>query len=404
MLKSKVRSMSKLIKKSLLFTLGSLTAIGPLTIDLYLPAFNDIAFNLNVSTTDVQYTLTSFLAGLAIGQLIYGPISDRIGRKKPLLFGIFLFVITSVFISLTHSLNSLIWLRFIQALGACVGMVITRAIVRDMFEQKDSAKVFSLIILIMGVAPILAPMIGSQILAVANWRSIFHFLAVFGVLTFIASIFQIKETLTHKIPIRAGFINYYKLFFDRQFLFSAIITGTVSAAMFCYISGSAFIFLNIFKVGPKMYPLLFGANASGFILFSQINRNLLNHFSLDSILKYGLSAMSFFALLLNLVLYFDLGIYFFATSLFFGIAHIGLILPNATAKALEHQKKRAAVASALMGSLQFLISSIGTVLVALYANDTAWPMTIAFFSFCLISLLMYIVGLKPINTDVQEVS
>lgn len=151
MLKSKVRSMSKLIKKSLLFTLGSLTAIGPLTIDLYLPAFNDIALNLNVSTTDVQYTLTSFLAGLAIGQLIYGPISDRIGRKKPLLFGIFLFVITSVFISLTHSLNSLIWLRFIQALGACVGMVITRAIVRDMFEQKDSAKVFSLIILIMEI-------------------------------------------------------------------------------------------------------------------------------------------------------------------------------------------------------------------------------------------------------------
>lgn len=386
--------MSKLIKKSLLLTLGSFAAIGPLTIDLYLPAFLDMAKDLSVPVTDIQFTLTSFLAGLAIGQLIYGPISDKIGRKKPLLFGIILFTITSIFISFTHSLNTLIALRFIQALGSCVGMVITRAIVRDMFDQKDSAKVFSLIILIMGVAPIIAPMLGSQLLLISGWRTIFLFLAFFGLVTFLASIFNIEETLEHKTTIKSGFKNYYKLMFDKQFIFATAITGTVSAAMFCYISGSAFIFLDVFKVGPQIYPLLFGSNAAGFIICSQINRKLLNTHSSDTLLKNGLIAMTLFAFLINVSVKFNLGVSFFAFFLFLTIANIGFILPNATAIALEHQKKRAAVASALMGSLQFLISAIGTVIVTIFANNTIWPTSIALASLCVVSLFLYMIGIK----------
>lgn len=386
--------MSKLIKKSLLLTLGSLTAIGPLTIDLYLPAFLEMGKDLNVPVTDIQFTLTSFLAGLAIGQLIYGPISDKVGRKKPLLFGIILFIITSILISFTHSLNMLIALRFIQALGSCVGMVITRAIVRDMFDQKDSAKVFSLIILIMGVAPIIAPMLGSQLLLIAGWRSIFLFLASFGMITLVASIFKISETLEHKTPIKSGFKNYYRLMFDRQFMFATVITGTISAAMFCYISGSAFIFLDFFKVGPQIYPLLFGANAAGFIICAQINRKLLNTHSSNTLLKNGLIAMTFFAFLINVAVQFNFGVIFFALFLFLTIANIGFILPNATAIALEHQKKRAAVASALMGSLQFLIAALGTVLVTIFSNNTVWPISIALVSLCLLSLLIFVLGIK----------
>jgi len=377
----------------LLLTLGALSAFGPLTIDLYLPGFSLIAKDLGVTVSEVQYTLTSFLAGLSIGQLIYGPISDRIGRKKPLVFGILVYIIASVAISYSTSLESLVALRFVQALGSCVGMVITRAIVRDMFEPKEAAKVFSLIILVMGVAPIIAPLLGSQILLVATWRLVFILLAVFGAVTLFGVLTFVPETIKEKSPLSVGFKNYYHLLFDRQFIIATIISGTIMGSMFSYVSGSPFVFINIFKITPKVYPFVFGGNALGFIVFSQINSRLLNHFTLDGILKFGISTCLTGSVMMSFSLFFDLPNYVFFTALFFSIASIGFVLPNITAKALEHQRKRAAVASALMGSLQFLISSIGSVLVTVFANHTAWPMNIVMVSFMLISFLLYMFGI-----------
>ncbi|EQC45363.1 multidrug effflux MFS transporter [Bacteriovorax sp. Seq25_V] len=377
----------------LLLTLGALSAFGPLTIDLYLPGFSAIAKDLGVSVSDVQYTLTSFLAGLSVGQLLYGPISDKIGRKKPLIFGIIVYIIASIAISFATTLEALVALRFIQALGSCVGMVITRALVRDMFEPKEAAKVFSLIILVMGVAPIVAPLIGSQVLLYASWRLVFIILAIFGALTFAGVLRFVPETIKEKSPLSVGFKNYYYLFFDKQFIVATIISGTTMGAMFSYISGSPFVFINIFQVTPKMYPLIFGGNALGFIVFSQINSRLLNIFSLEKILGTAVSICLLASSVMSATLFFNLPDVIFFIALFISIASIGFVLPNITAKALEYQRKRAAVASALMGSLQFLISSIGSILVTAFANNTAWPMNIVMVGFMLLSFLLYFLGI-----------
>ncbi|WP_372655270.1 multidrug effflux MFS transporter [Halobacteriovorax sp.] len=386
--------MSRNIEKSLLLTLGALAAFGPMTIDLYLPAFIEIGKDLLVPTEDVQYSLTSFLAGLSIGQLIYGPISDRYGRKKPLLAGIIVFIFTSILISYATSLESLIVLRFVQALGSCVGMVITRAIIRDMFEPREAAKVFSLVILIMGAAPIVAPLLGTQILLLSNWRMIFIFLALFGFLTLLGSIYKIPETLKKSIPVKKGFFNYFHLLKDKQFMVATFVCGTISAGMFSYIAGSAFVFLNIFKVSATTYPIIFGSNALAFIICSQINARLLNTHSIDAILRKAVVVAFIAAALTFLSIFFELSLPYFLVSLLCTIGTIGFIMPNITAKALEFQQERAAVASAMMGSIQFCISSLGSVMVTVFSNGTAWPMVLTILIFNLLTFLLYYIGIE----------
>lgn len=375
--------------KWLIFVLGCLTAFGPLSIDVYLPAFLDMSQDLGVHVSEIQYTLTSFFAGLSIGQLIYGPISDRFGRRKPLLFGIVLFVITSFLIGFTKNLDNLVLLRFIQALGSCVGMVLTRAIIRDSFDFKDVAKVFSLILLVMGVAPIVAPMLGSQMLSFFNWRGIFFFLCAFGVVAFFTTFKSVRESLIESVPIRVSFSNYINLFSDSQFLFSSILSGTILAGMFSYISSSSIVFMDIFGLSKNIYPLLFGLNAFGFIMMAQVNVKLLNRFSIDKVLSIGIHLFLFNACLLGLVSYFNLGVFWFEVVLFFLVSSIGIVMPNISAKALEHQKHRAGVASALMGSLQFLIASGGTILVAQFSDLGVWSMVLALEIFVFLSYFLF---------------
>lgn len=384
--------------KILILLLGMLTAFGPIAIDLYLPAFSAMADDLSVAPAKLQYTLTSFFIGLSLGQLIYGPISDKIGRKKPLLFGIGLFTLTSLFIATAQSLESLVLLRFIQALGSCVGMVITRAIIRDCFNAKDIAKVFSLIILVMGAAPILAPLLGSQILYFFDWRAIFYFLAFFGALSFIGVMSIIKESHHISIPYKKSFSNYFNLFKDRDYITATLISGTVMAAMFSYISSSSVVFTEIFNLSPSTYPLFFGLNAFGFIIVSQINIRLLDRYTVDQILKAGLSLFCFNAFLLGVTTYLKLSVYLFEASLFFVVATIGLVIPNITSKALEFQTERAGVASALMGSLQFLIASFGTIVVTSLAEYGVWSMVLSLQFFVLVSFLLYRIGLDQKST------
>lgn len=393
--------MTKTIDKSLLITLGALAAFGPMTIDLYLPAFVEIGKSLSVPTEDIQYSLTSFLAGLSVGQLIYGPISDKYGRKTPLLIGIIIFILSSFVISSVKSLELLVALRFIQALGSCVGMVITRAIIRDMFEPRDAAKVFSLVILIMGVAPIIAPLLGTQILLISSWRYIFIFLAFFGIFTLIGSIFKVPETLKKSVSIRNGFFNYFHLLKDKQFLVATFVCGSISAGMFSYIAGSAFVFLNIFKVSASTYPIIFGANAFGFIICSQINARLLNRFSIDEILEKSVVLAFISSVCTVISVGLDLPLLYFLVSLFCSISSIGFILPNITAKALEFQHERAAVASALMGSIQFCVSSFGSIVVTLLANGTAWPMVLTLTIFNSLTFALYFLGLRSSQIQLE---
>lgn len=386
--------MAKNLTRALLFTLGALAAFGPLTIDLYLPAFVDMAKDLAVSTSDVQFTLTSFLAGLSIGQLVYGPISDRFGRKKPLVFGITLFIVTSIAIGFAHSLSQIVLLRFLQALGSCVGMVITRAIVRDMFDAKEGAQVFSLIILVMGVAPIIAPVLGSQILKFASWRFIFFFLAIFGVLTLIGVLKNIRETLVHVNSLQSGLKNYYHLLFDKQFMICSIVSGTISAALFVYIASSANVFLKIFALEQTTFSIIFASNAAGFIILSQLNAKLLRKYKLEDVLKGGIVLNIAASIALNLAGFLHLGVLPFVLGLWLTIASIGFILPNITAKALEFQHHRAAVASAMMGCIQFLISSFGSIVVSLFGSETYTPMITVQFGFCFLTAFLYLIMLN----------
>lgn len=376
--------------KLLILLLGILTSFGPMSIDLYLPAFPEIARDLGLESSSLQYTLTSFFIGLSIGQLIYGPISDKFGRKKPLLFGLALFTITSLMIAYAQSLQTVVALRFAQALGSCVGMVITRAIIRDTFNSKDIAKVFSLIILVMGVAPIFAPVLGSQILRFSSWRGLFVFLSVFGAVSFVGTAFLIKESLQTPASIKQSFSNYLSLFTDRQFLCASVISGTALAAMFSYISSSSVVFMDIFKLSANEYPVIFGLNAAGFILVSQMNVRLLNAYSIDRVLSSGMKVFFANSLVLAAVAYLDFGIVFFELALFSVVSCVGLVLPNITAKALEFQGHRAGVASALMGSLQFLIASFGTVLVASLSGLGEWAMVIGLNLFVGLSLAIYL--------------
>jgi len=380
--------------KKLIFILGALTAFGPISIDFYLPGFGDMANDLKVMPSQLQYTLTSFIFGLSLGQLIYGPLSDKWGRKGPLLFGIVLFSMTSFLIAFCSSLKALIILRFIQALGSCVGMVITRAIIRDHFHAKEVAKVFSLILLIMGVSPIFAPMLGSQLLQFFNWRVLFVCLGVYGVLAFLGTLFVVKESLKEPVAFKKSFLNYVDLFKDRQFMLASLITGTVMAAMFSYISSSSIVFMEIFQMSKNSYPLFFGLNAFGLIFASQVNVRLLNSYSINQILTGAINIFFINSLFLALVTAMNLNLYWFEFALFLVISCIGMILPNITAKALEFQKHRAGVASALMGGLQFLIGSLGTFISASFADYGVWSMVLSLMIFVTISFLLYTFGLK----------
>lgn len=383
--------------KLLIVILGILTAFGPISIDLYLPGLLEIAKEMKVGADAAQYTLTSFFIGLSIGQLLYGPISDKWGRRKPLLFGIIIFIISSIFISRVTTIESLIAWRFIQAFGSCVGMVLTKAIIRDMFDPKDVAKVFSLILLVMGVAPIFAPVLGGQILLYFSWRGMFIFLTIFGLLAFIGTWFLIEESLKQSVPLKSSFKNYLLLFKDKQFLIASLVSGTVLGAMFSYISSSSLVFIEVMGVKNTYYPILFGLNAFGFICMSQINIRLLNRYSLDQVLSLGINLFFFGSLVLALCTYLHLGIYAFETSLFFMVASIGIVMPNMAAKALEFQAHRAAVASALMGSLQFLVASFGTMIVAYFSYKREWSMVIGVVFFTTITYILHLWGLgkKP---------
>jgi Bcr/CflA subfamily drug resistance transporter len=269
-------SLSRASYNKLVVILGTLTAFAPLSIDMYLPGLPAIAREFGVPTSAVQQTLAVFFVGLSLGQALYGPISDRVGRRRPLLFGCALYVVACIGCALAPTIGSLIVLRLAQALGGCAGVVIARSVVRDLFDQKEAARMFSFLMLVMGLAPILAPLIGGQVLAAWGWRAIFVVLAGFGVLCVVMVLFGLPETLPAERRVQAGLGEalrvYGRLLTDMHFMGYVLASGLASACMFTYISGSPFVFIELNGVPPERYGLIFGMNALGLIVASQINR------------------------------------------------------------------------------------------------------------------------------------
>lgn len=338
--------------------LGLLTALGPLSIDMYLPALTVIAQDLSVPTAWVASSIPAYFLGLVVGQLVYGPISDRFGRKLPLYTGLTLFSVASLLCAMAQSIDMLILARIVQALGGCVGVVIARAAIRDRLSPAESSQAFSLLILVVGVAPILAPLFGSFVLALAGWRGIFYSLALIGAVSLLLIHYYFEETLApaarRHLNLSQVFATYWDLLKDHRFRTPALAGGLLIAAMFSYISSATELFIAHFGMSAQGFAWLFGMNAAGLIFLSQVNGRLVSKLGLLTLLHIGACMQVFgVVLLLLLALTGHNTIVSTMLGLFFVVSAIGFTSPNAMAIALSAQGHRAGMASALLGAIQF---------------------------------------------------
>ena len=374
--------------------LGALTAMGPLAIDMYLPALPTIARDLQTGASAVQVSLAVYFVGVALGQAFYGPLSDRLGRKPALYFGLVIFILASAGCALAPDINVLIVCRFLQALGGCAPLVVPRAVVRDYFDQRGSVRMLSVLMLVMGLAPILAPLIGGQLLLHWGWRSVFWLLTVYAAIWLVIVVVLLPESLPPakrlRQPISAVFAAYRWLLRDRIYVAHVLTGGFIFSGLLAYIAGSPFVFIELFGVSPQRYGLFFGANAIGIITASQVNRWLANRMDARRILTFVLPIPMAAGVLLLVDASTGLGGFAgILLPLFFFVACHGFVLPNTTALAMAPHATIAGSASALLGTLQFVLGATAGALVGIMANGTAIPLAAVI---CTCGVLAYGVG------------
>jgi DHA1 family bicyclomycin/chloramphenicol resistance-like MFS transporter len=362
------------------FLLGSLASFGPLSIDMYLPALPNLAKDLNSSTSLAQLSLTACLLGIALGQLFAGPISDVCGRRKPLLIGLFFYVISSLLCVFAPTIWIFVMMRFIQGLAGSAGIVISRAIVRDLYSGSEMTRFFSLLMLVNGVAPILAPILGGQVLQAASWRGIFLMLFVVGIIMLLAVFWGLRETLPSSFRSKGGLKSTFRTFRglikNRTFMGYALGQGFVMAAMFAYISGSPFVLQNIFGVSPQMFSLFFGINGLGIIIAGQITGRLAGRIHERKLLIAGLSIAFVGGILLLAMIILGGGIYTILLPLFLVVSSVGIVGTSSFSLAMQDQAKAAGSASALIGVLSFVFGGLMAPLVGISGSYTAIPMGI----------------------------
>lgn len=380
--------------------LALLTALGPLSIDMYLPALPQMAQDFGVSTAMVANTLPAYFLGLAIGQLVYGPISDRIGRKKPLYVGLTLYVIASASCVLADNEWSLIFARIIQALGGCVGVVIARAAIRDRLDVQGSAQAFSSMMIVMGIAPIAAPALGAFVLEFFHWQAIFWILALIGCISLVCIHFFFIETLVPEKRLRLSlnqvFTLYIAIFKDASFrfpMFAGCLTGGV---LFSYISSASAVLMDQYGLSQQQFAYAFGFNALGIIILSSLNKKLVSRLSTLQRLKIG-GFIQLTGALVVLVsgLLAHAPIVMVMTGLFLAVSGLGMTGPNAMALAMSQQGSRAGTASAIMGSMQFACGLLAGVLL----NFLIWN---ALFNMGLMMLLFSGVGVIAIFSVAKQ--
>lgn len=366
-------------KNILILILGAIAALGPFSIDMYLPGFPSMAKSLGTDISHLSLTLTSYFIGISVGQLFYGPLLDRFGRKKPLLIGLSIYLAAAVFCIFSNSVYTLIILRLLQALGGCAGMVASRAIVRDQFESKEIAKAFSTLLLVMGVAPIMAPTLGGYIASNFGWRYIFVVLSAFSLFLIIINWRFLPESVMPdkevSLKLKTVTKNYISVFTQRDFFLYGMAGSVSQAALFAYISGAPFVLMEIYNMSEKDFGIAFGANAFGFIAGSQLNRLLLRKFSERNI-TYATSLL-FLIIITSLCIFSFLSyltLHLLLALLFSMLLCLGIINPNATALALSPFQKKAGVASALIGSYRMLFAAITSALISFFHNGTERPM------------------------------
>jgi DHA1 family bicyclomycin/chloramphenicol resistance-like MFS transporter len=396
----------------LIFILGLLSAVGPFSIDMYLPGFPAISADLHTTVDAVSYSLSSFFIGICAGQLICGPLLDRFGRKRPLYVGLSVYVVASLGCAISHSVEMLIAFRFLQALGGCVCMVAPGAIVRDIFPVNENAKIFSLLILILGVSPIIAPTVGSYVIPSFGWNAVFVVLAVIAALLLAAVVFLLPESkqADPSLSLRPQSILTNFLFVIRQPQFSTYaFSGAIAAAgLFAYLAGSPFVFMKIYQVSEQQYGLIFALIAAGLITSSQLNNVLLRKYSSAQIIKTVLLVQTVTGFVLCIGSLFDwLNLQSAVCLMFLFLSCQGFSFPNSSALSLAPFTKEAGSASALMGAMQMGFGAGASALVGLINNGTTLPLASVMAGCALTGLIVLLAGHKRIAftsrvEDVEE--
>ncbi|CUB14977.1 Bicyclomycin resistance protein [Bacillus subtilis] len=379
---------------ALAFLLGMLAILGPLNIDMYLPSFPEIADDLSASASLVQLSLTACLVGLTIGQLIVGPVSDAQGRRKPLLICIFLFALSSLFCALSPNITTLVAARFLQGFTASAGLVLSRAIVRDVFTGRELSKFFSLLMVITAVAPMVAPMTGGAILLLpfATWHTIFHVLMIIGFLLVLLIALRLKETLPPEKRIPSSIGTSVKtmgsLLKDRSFMGYALTVGFIHGGSFAYVSGTPFVYQDIYGVSPQVFSILFGINGLAIISGSFIIGRFGGIIHEKNLLRMAvITAMIATAVLLSMTMIHG-PLATLVISIFIYMITIGMVLTSTFTLAMEKQGHRAGSASALLGMLPLLLGSIVSPLVGIN-ETTAIPMGAIMFVTAVIGSLAF---------------
>lgn len=383
--------------------LALLTALGPLSIDMYLPALPQMAHDFGVSTQMVANTLPAYFFGLAVGQLVYGPLSDRIGRKKPLYFGLALYAVASLFCVLATNEWGLIAARILQALGGCVGVVMARAAIRDRLDVQGSAQAFSSMMIVMGLAPILAPMIGAWILIWFPWQAIFIALSIVGAICWLCVHFFFKETLAIDKRLKLSPYQvvtlYGAIFKDASFrlpMFAGCLTG---AALFCYISSAPAVFMDQYGLNQQEFAYAFGLNAFGIMLMSSLNKHLTSRVEITKRLKAGSLVQVTGAIIVFIAgLIPGAPLWLVMLGLFLAISGIGLTGPNAMALAMSKQGARAGTASAIMGSMQFACGLLGGVLLNFLIWSASLNMGVMMVLFTLSGFVVVLKAVQQVET------
>lgn len=387
--------------------MGLLTAIAPLSIDMYLPAFPAIAKSLHSNVSQVTLSLSSFFIGISAGQLVYGPLLERYGRKKPLYAGLCVYFLASVGCAMVQSVNMLILFRLLQAVGGCAGMVAARAMVRDLFDVKENAKVFSMLMLVVSVSPIIAPTLGGYITAAFGWRYVFAVLIFIVLIILISTYFFLPESKKpdpnfslKPVPILRNFATVLK----HPCFITYALTGAISyAGLYAYISGAPHVFMEIFKVTEKQFGWIFAIIAAGLIGASQINSIALKKYSSEQIIKIASSCQSIIGItFICLTLSGWNNLFLTVLLIFLFLSCQGFIFPNSTALALAPLGKSAGNASALIGTIQMTIGASASAIVSVLQNHTAFPMACVMTCAAVAAFSVFRLGRKFIIPNIPQ--
>lgn len=387
-----------------MLVLGSLTALGPFSIDMYLPGFTGIAEDLNTSVNNVSLTLSSYFIGISAGQLLYGPLLDRFGRKKPLYIGLLVYILASLACYFVTSIDYFIGLRFIQAVGSCAASVAAMTMVRDLFPIKEIPKVFAKLMLILGLSPMLAPTLGGYITADFGWHMVFLVLTFMGIAVLLASKFLLPSTYQPDTtislkpkPIISNFLSVIK---QPQFYTYAFTGGIAFSGLFTYVASSPVIFMDIFDVDEKVYGWIFAFLSISFIGTSQLNSYLLRKYTSEQLIGIGLKLQVLVSIVFAIGIFYDFfDLYGVIAMLFLFLGCLGFCNPNTTALSLAPFEKNAGSASAVMGAVQMGLGSLASVAVGIFVTDSIFPVTMIFIGSSILALLILHFGKKNITNE-----